>query len=188
VHKFSTDSTENKDKADTTEEETPMSESERKLTEENESLKSQHADLMDKYRRSIAESDNMRKRLTKQIDDAKVFGIQSFCKDLLAVADVLNKASADVTEEIVAKENSSYLKDVVEGVRLTEAQLQQVFRRHGLEKMDALGQKFDPNLHEALFQVPAPDKEPNTVVDVQTVGYVLHGRTIRPAKVGVSRK
>lgn len=67
----------------------------------------------------------MRKRLTKQIDDAKVFGIQSFCKDLLAVADVLNKASADVTEEIVAKENSSYLKDVVEGVRLTEAQLQQ---------------------------------------------------------------
>ena len=63
-----------------------------------------------------------------------------------------------------------------------------VFRRHGLEKMDALGQKFDPNQHEALFQVPVPDKEPNTVVDVQTIGYILHGRTIRPAKVGVSRK
>ena len=77
------------------------------------------------YRRSIAESDNMRKRLTKQIDDAKVFGIQSFVKDLLAVADVLNKASSDITEDIVMKENSSYLKDVVEGVRLTEAQLQQ---------------------------------------------------------------
>ena len=67
----------------------------------------------------------MRKRLTKQIDDAKVFGIQSFCKDLLVVADVLNKASSDITEDIVLKENSSYLKDVVEGVRLTEAQLQQ---------------------------------------------------------------
>jgi len=191
VHKFSTESTENKDKAETAEareEEPAISESERKLIDEHESLKALNADLMDKYRRSIAESDNMRKRLTKQIDDAKVFGIQSFCKDLLAVADVLNKASSDITEDIVMKENSSYLKDVVEGVRLTEAQLQQVFRRHGLEKMDALGQKFDPNQHEALFQVPMPDKEPNTVVDVQTVGYILHGRTIRPAKVGVSRK
>ena len=68
----------------------------------------------------------MRKRLTKQIEDAKVFGIQSFCKDLLEVGDVLSKASSDITDEIVAKESSSYLKDVVEGVRLTEAQLQQV--------------------------------------------------------------
>merc|ERR1712037_1064539 len=129
---FSTESTENKDKAETaegSEEEPAISESERKLMDEHESLKAQHADLMDKYRRSIAESDNMRKRLTKQIDDAKVFGIQSFVKDLLAVADVLNKASSDITEDVVRKENSSYLKDVVEGVRLTEAQLQQVFRR-----------------------------------------------------------
>lgn len=165
-----------------------MSESELKLIDDHALLKEQHEDLMDKYRRSIAESDNMRKRLTKQIEDAKVFGIQSFCKDLLEVGDVLSKASSDITDEIVAKESSSYLKDVVEGVRLTEAQLQQVFRRHGLVKMEPLGEKFDPNQHEALFQVPAPDKEPNTVVDVQTVGYLLNGRTIRPAKVGVSRK
>ena len=92
-----------------------------------------------------------------------------------------------VTDDQVASESQA-LKDMFEGLKLTENQLLQVFRRHGLEQEDPLGQKFDPNRHEALFQVPAPDKEPNTVVDVQKVGYVLQGRTIRPALVGVSKK
>ncbi len=170
----------------TTNESDQISEAEEQLRRDIEDLRARHDDLLDKYKRSIAESDNMRKRLTKQIDDAKVFGIQSFVKDLLEVADVLQRASAGVDEETLRE--SAYLNDVVSGVRLTEAQLHQVFRRHGLEKMEPLGEKFDPNFHEALFQVPAPDKEPNTVVDVQSEGYVLHGRTVRPAKVGVSKK
>lgn len=158
-----------------------VSEEVQKLREDLEASKKEREEITDKYRRSLAESDNMRKRLTKQIEDAKLFGIQGFCKDLLEVADVLKKASE-------VDEKNSTVKDVVEGVRLTETQLQQVFRRHGLEVEDPAGKKFDPNKHEAMFQVQNVEMEPNTVVDVQKVGYLLHGRTIRPALVGVSKK
>ena len=170
-----------------TEETAAASEQEQKLVAEVEELKAKNADIMDKYRRSLAESDNMRKRLTKQIEDAKVFGIQGFVKDLLEVSDVLNKAVNGVPEEALASE-SQYLRDMHQGLQLTESQLLQVYKRHGLEQENPLGQKFDPNKHEALFQIPAPDKDPNVVLDVQKVGYLLHGRTIRPALVGVSKK
>jgi len=141
--------------------------------------KSKHDDILDKYRRSIAESDNMRKRLTKQIEEAKIFGIQGFGKDLLEVADVLDKA-------VGMKDQSA--DDLHQGLQMTQAQLNQVFKRHGLEPINPMDEKFDPNKHEALFQVPFPDKDVNTVIDVQKVGYSLHGRTIRPALVGVSKK
>ena len=141
--------------------------------------KSKHDDILDKYRRSIAESDNMRKRLTKQIEEAKIFGIQGFGKDLLEVADVLDKA-------VGMKDQSA--DDLHQGLQMTQAQLNQVFKRHGMEPINPLDEKFDPNKHEALFQVPMPDKDVNTVVDVQKVGYSLRGRTIRPALVGVSKK
>lgn len=143
--------------------------------------------MLDKYRRSLAESENMRVRLTKRIDDAKVFGIQSFVKDLLEVADVLHKAVDGVSDEVLEHE-SRYMRDMYQGLQLTETQLQQVFTRHGLNQENPVGEKFDPNRHEALFQIPAPDSEPNTVLSVQKVGYVLSGRTIRPALVGVSKK
>lgn len=151
------------------------------LESSNTELKSKYDDIMDKYRRSIAESDNMRKRLTKQIEDAKIFGIQGFSKDILEVADVLDKAVGMGVE-------SQSVEDLHQGLKMTQAQLLQVFKRHGLETIDPLNEKFDPNKHDALFQIPDPSKEPNTVVNVQKVGYSLHGRTIRPASVGVSRK
>lgn len=152
------------------------------LTCTKNELQEKSDELMDKYRRSIAENDNMRKRLTKQIEEAKIFGIQSFGKDLLEVADVLSKAVEMGTE-------GQTLENMHQGLVMTQAQLSQVFKRHGLEPVSPeMGEKFDPNKHEALFQVPVPDKEPNVVVDVQKVGYSLRGRTIRPALVGVSKK
>jgi len=153
------------------------------LTASVEDWKSKHDEILDKYRRAIAESENMRKRLTKQIEDGKIFGIQSFSKDLLEVADVLDKAVSMGTEGQSAQ-------DLIKGLEMTQAQLHQVFKRHGLEKINPAEaeEKFDPNLHEALFQVPVPDKDPNIVMIVQKVGYSLQSRTIRPALVGVSRK
>ena len=152
------------------------------LTSSVEEWKSKHDEILDKYRRAIAESENMRKRLTKQIEDGKIFGIQNFSKDLLEVADVLDKAVSMGTEGQTAQ-------DMLKGLDMTKAQLSQVFKRHGLVKIDPETEaKFDPNLHEALFQVPAPDKDPNLVMVVQKPGYSLQGRTIRPALVGVSRK
>eukprot|EP00096_Caligus_rogercresseyi_P002105 TRINITY_DN1394_c0_g1_i1.p1 TRINITY_DN1394_c0_g1~~TRINITY_DN1394_c0_g1_i1.p1 ORF type:complete len:203 (-),score=86.70 TRINITY_DN1394_c0_g1_i1:221-829(-) len=152
-----------------------------KLSSELDELKDKNSELLDKYRRSIAENENMRKRLTKQIEDAKVFGIQGFCKDLLDVSDVLSKAVETLPEDAHP--------DIRDGMKLTESQLLQVFTRHGLVKENPLNEKFDPNKHEAAFQIPAPQGvEANIVLDVQKVGFILQGRTIRPAVVGVSKK
>ena len=156
-----------------------------KITSENKELETKSEGLLDKYRRAIAENDNMRKRLTKQIEDAKIFGIQGFCKDLLDVVDVLQKA-VDAAKAVEASSGSS----LAGGIELTQNQMHQVFNRHGLLQIAPIvGEtKFDTNKHEAMFQIPAPDKDPNIIMDVQKIGYSLHGRTIRPAIVGVSKK
>lgn len=148
------------------------------------SIKENHL-FQDKYQRSLAETENVRQRMAKQIDDAKLFGIQGFCKDLLEVADILNKATDSVPKEEIGNSNP-YLKNLYDGLTMTETQIQKVFVRHGLVKINpSEGEKFDPNLHEALFQQNSPDKECNTVAVVTKIGYQLHHRTIRPALVGV---
>jgi len=128
----------------------------------------------------------MRKRLTKQIDDAKIFGIQSFCKDLLEVSDILGHATEAVPKEELNDKNP-HLKTLYEGLTMTKAQLNQVFKRNGLEQVNPINEKFNPNFHEALFQQEVPNKEPGTVVVVSKIGYKLHERVIRPALVGVCK-
>nr|XP_036230667.1 grpE protein homolog, mitochondrial isoform X2 [Bactrocera oleae] len=149
--------------------ESAVAEATKKLTEEIEilskevnDLKEKNDELLDKYKRSLADSENLRTRLTKQIADAKVFGIQSFCKDLLEVADTLGHATEAVPKD-------------------------QVFKRHGLEPINPLNEKFNPNMHEALFEKDDATVEPSTVVVVTKLGYKLHERCIRPALVGVSK-
>lgn len=157
------------------------------LNEKVKSLEEQNTDLLDKYRRSLADGENIRQRLNKQIQDAKVFGIQSFCKDLLEVADTLGHATNAVPKDELNAKNP-HLKNLYDGLVLTKNSLEQVFKRHGLEVIDPLNSKFDPNIHEALFQKECTDIEPGLVVEVTKIGYKLHNRCIRPALVGVSRK
>lgn len=128
----------------------------------------------------------MRKRLTKQIDDAKIFGIQSFCKDLLDVSDILATATETVPKEQL-NDSNPHLKNLFEGLTMTKEQLSKVFKRNGLEPINPLNEKFNPNFHEALFQQDVPNAAPNTVVVVSKIGYKLHERCIRPALVGVSK-
>ncbi|KAK2712407.1 grpE protein homolog, mitochondrial-like [Artemia franciscana] len=169
-----------------------LSEAEKRLTEEVETLakeanaiKERTLELEDKYKRALAESENMRRRLTKQIEDAKIFGIQSFCKDLLEVADILAKATEVVPEsELVS---NLPLKNLYQGLKMTEKQLQAVFRRNGLTQINPVGEMFDPNQHEALFQQPNTGKKSGTVVVVSKIGYKLKDRTVRPACVGVAQ-
>lgn len=167
-----------------------LPESERKLVGEVADLKKELEDktkeLDDKYKRALADGENMRRRLTKQIEDAKLFGIQGFCKDLLEVADILGHATEAVPKEEISDSNP-HLKNLYEGLTMTKAQLNQVFKRHGLEQVNPLNEKFNPNLHEALFQQEVQNVEPNTVVVVSKIGYKLHERCIRPALVGVSK-
>ncbi|KAF5289465.1 hypothetical protein FQR65_LT11838 [Abscondita terminalis] len=157
-----------------------------KLNKEIASLNEKNIELMDKYKRSLADGENLRNRLTKQIADAKLFGIQGFCKDLLDVADVLSKATESVPKEEIS-DNNPHLKNLYEGLMMMEAQLKTVFKRHGLEAVDPLDEKFDPNFHEALFQQEVKGKTPGSVVVVSKIGYKLHDRVIRPALVGVSK-
>lgn len=136
----------------------------------------------DQYLRALAETENVRKRMTNQIEEARLFGIQTFAKDLLEIADILDRAMQSVDKDAL-KESSKQFKSLYEGLSMTDAQLQKIFKRNGLEKVDPEGEKFDPNRHEALYQVKG-DK-PGIVMDVTQVGYILNGRTIRSAKVGV---
>lgn len=170
-----------------------LTENEKKLTseieglkKETESLTEKAKELDDKYKRALADGENLRRRLTKQIEDAKLFGIQGFCKDLLEVADILGHATEAVPKEEISDKNP-HLKNLYEGLTMTKAQLNQVFKRHGLETVNPLNEKFNPNLHEALFQQEVQNVEPNTVVVVSKIGYKLHERCIRPALVGVSK-
>lgn len=170
-----------------------LPENERKLAGEIADLKKdletateKSKELDDKYKRALADGENLRRRLTKQIEDAKLFGIQGFCKDLLEVADILGHATEAVPKEEISDSNP-HLKNLYEGLTMTKAQLNQVFKRHGLEQVNPLNEKFNPNLHEALFQQEVQNVEPNTVVVVSKIGYKLHERCIRPALVGVSK-
>ncbi|KAL8609837.1 GrpE protein 1, mitochondrial [Nucella lapillus] len=157
---------------------------EKALVEEKNKLQEDLKDLKDKYVRSLAEMENVRQRMKKQVDDAKLYGIQGFCKDLLEVADILQAATHSVPKDQLS--SSPHLKDLFDGLTMTESQLQKVLGRHGLMPVSpAEGEKFNPNIHEALFQVPTTDKEGDTVAVVQKIGYKLHDRTLRPALVGV---
>ncbi|XP_012675872.1 grpE protein homolog 1, mitochondrial [Clupea harengus] len=161
-----------------------QSSAEKALTEEKAQLEEQVKELTDKYKRALADTENLRRRSQKMVEDAKMYGIQGFCKDLLEVADILEKATECVPKEAVTSENP-HLKNLYDGLVMTDGQMQKVFTKHSLVKINPDGQKFDPYEHEALFHAPIPGKEPGTVAAVTKVGYKLHGRTLRPALVGV---
>lgn len=156
------------------------------LSRELAAMKEEHSDLLNKYKRALADGENMRKRLLKQIDEAKIFGIQNFCKDLIDVADVLGHATQAVPKDKL--KGNADLRNLYEGLNLTRASLLQVFKRHGLETLDPINEKFDPNLHEALYQTEDDTVEADTVIQVTKLGYKLHKRCIRPALVGVSKR
>jgi molecular chaperone GrpE len=121
---FSSKKEEEASKTAAEEEKTEVSEAEKALNERIAELEEKHAEVFDKYRRSLADFENLRNRMNKQVSDAKIFGIQGFCKDLLEVADVLNKAVTAVPSE--ALQESQYLKDMHQGLQLTESQLLKV--------------------------------------------------------------
>ncbi|KAJ7403360.1 GrpE protein 1, mitochondrial [Pitangus sulphuratus] len=160
------------------------SSAEKLLAEEKAKLEEQLKEVTDKYRRALADAENVRQRSQKLVEEAKLYGIQSFCKDLLEVADILEKATESVPKEEI-KDDNPHLKSLYEGLVMTEVQIQKVFKKHGLLRLDPVGAKFDPYEHEALFHTPMEGKEPGTIALVSKIGYKLHGRTLRPALVGV---
>jgi molecular chaperone GrpE len=150
-----------------------------------EALTAEAADLRDKLLRTLAEMENLRRRTEREVADAKSYAIAAFARDVLNVADNMERALAAVPAEAVT--HDAALKTLVEGVELTERELAKALEKHGVRRVEAAGGKFDPNLHQAMFEVPNPEVPTGTVVQVVQAGYVLGERILRPALVGVAK-
>ena len=142
------------------------------------------AELNDRLLRALAETENLRRRGRREREETAKFAISGFARDVLSVADNLRRALDAVPGD--AADNEA-LGSLVGGIELTERELATVFQRHGVEKIEAAGEKFDHNLHEAMFEIPTADAEPGTVIQVVETGYLLNGRLLRAARVGIAR-
>jgi molecular chaperone GrpE len=143
------------------------------------------ADYKDKLLRSLAEMENLRKRTERQVADARDYGIAAFARDILAVADNMERALGALDADLREKADAG-TKALLDGVELTERELLKVLEKHGVKKFDPLGEKFDPNLHQAMYQVPDPSRPAGTVAQVVQPGYMIGDRMLRPALVGVA--
>ena len=148
-------------------------------------LQAERDDLKDKLLRTLAEMENLRRRTEREISDAKAYAVTSFARDLLGSADNLRRALESVPETARAAADTA-LKAVVEGVELTERELLKTLERHGVRKIDPQGEKFDPNLHQAMFEAPDAGIAKGLVSKVVQTGYKIGERVLRPALVGVS--
>ena len=149
-----------------------------------EALQDELDKAKDQLLRTAAEAENVRKRARKEREDASRFAISGFAKDLLDVADNLRRALDAVPEDLAADER---VKTFVDGIEATERAMLRTFEKNGIEKLEPLDEPFDPNFHEVMFEGPAPDKAPGTIIQVVETGYVLNGRILRPARVGVAQ-
>lgn len=136
--------------------------------------------------RAMADTANSIRQKNKQVDDARVFAITKFAKDMLEVSDNLTRATAAVKATDASPD--SPLFTLLEGIKAVDLQLYKVMGAHGVAKTEALGKPFDANLHQALFEVPTADSAPGTVVQEIQAGYTINGRILRPSSVGVARK
>lgn len=143
------------------------------------------AELKDKLLRALAENENTIRRARKEREDTAKFAAANMARDVLTVADNLRRALDTISDEL--RDADGPAKGLIDGVQLTERELMATMERHGIKKIDPMGQKFDHNFHEAMFEVPTADAEPGTVVQVLQAGYVIHERLLRAAQVGIAK-
>ena len=150
--------------------------------EQIEALEAQRDEYRDRFMRALADSENMRKRSERDRREAEKYGGSRLARDLLSVYDNLTRALGAISEE--QKEENAAL---VEGVELTLKELVSVFGKHGVETITPeVGEKFDPQLHQAMFEAPLPDTKKDDIIQVMADGFMLHDRLLRPAQVGLS--
>lgn len=151
-----------------------------------ETLQKDAAEARDRMLRTLAEMENLRKRTTKEVADARLYGITGFARDVLDIADNLQRALDAVPAEARAAADPGLIS-LIEGVELTERSLLNALEKHGVKKFDPQGQKFDPNFQQAMFEVPDASVPSGTVVQVVQAGYTIGERVLRPALVGVAK-
>ena len=149
-------------------------------------LKDEVAASKDRLLRLAAEMENLRKRTEREKAEATLYAASNFARDLLTVADNLGRALQALPEE--ERDHAGTIeKNLIIGVEATERELHNVFQRHGIKKINTVGHKFDPNFHQAIFEVPTSEKPPGIVMQEMQAGYQVGERCLRPAMVGVSK-
>jgi molecular chaperone GrpE len=151
--------------------------------EETLSLEDELANMKDQWLRAVAESENLRRRAQKEKEDALKYAAVTFARDMITITDYIEQALASME-----KSNAEDIKPFLTGVQMTANELQNVFSRHGIKKIDPLNKKFDPNLHQAMMEVESQDQEPGEIVSIMQHGYTMHDRLLRPSMVTVAKK
>src|SRR5881227_1454375 len=151
-----------------------------------EALAKEAAEARDKMLRTLAEMENLRKRTVREVSDARTYGISGFARDVLDIADNLQRALDAVPAEARAAADPG-LKALIEGVELTERSLLNALEKNGVRKFEPSGEKFDPNFQQAMYEVPDPSVPPGTIAQVVQAGYMIGERVLRPALVAVSK-
>jgi molecular chaperone GrpE len=149
-------------------------------------LKAEAADLKERLLRALAEAENTRRRAEREKADASQYAVTKFARDMLSVADNLKRA-LDAYPPDARAGAAPQIKAVIEGIEATERHLQSTLERHGVKMIDTNGARFDPNLHQAIAEVPAEGKQPGSIVNVVQTGYLIADRLLRPAMVTVAR-
>jgi len=148
-------------------------------------IEAEAADLKDKLLRALAEAENVRRRAERDRVDASKYAAANFAREMLKAADNMRRALESVSDE--ARRENEALENLFVGLEITEREMLNAFERTGVRPIEALGQRFDHNLHEAMFELEDPDHPAGTVVQVLETGYMLHDRLLRPSKVGVGK-
>jgi molecular chaperone GrpE len=151
-----------------------------------EAVTREAAELKDRLLRALAEMENLRRRSEREATDARLYGIAGFARDVLGVADNMRRALDSVGADLRERADEG-VKSLIDGVDLTERELLKVMEKHGIKRIDPQGEKFDPNFHQAVYEVPDSSVAAGTVVQVMQAGYKLGERVLRPAMVGIAK-
>jgi molecular chaperone GrpE len=149
------------------------------------SLDRELAEMKDRLLRTLAEMENLRKRTEREVADSRLYGVASFARDVLGVADNIRRALDAVPAEALA--NGQAMKVLVDGVELTERELLKALEKNGVRQFTPHGEKFDPNVHQAMYEVPDPSVPAGSIVQVMQPGYMIGERVLRPALVAVAK-
>jgi len=144
------------------------------------------AEYKDKLLRTLAEMENLRRRTEREVADARLYGIAGFAREVLAVADNMHRALGAVGPEL-REQGDAQVKSLIEGVELTERELLKALEKSGVKKFSPQGEKFDPNVHQAMFEMESAEVPPGHVAQVIQAGYMIGDRVLRPALVAVAK-
>ena len=177
--------------ADKTSDENSTNYNDNKINETNDesnnlNLENQVKDLKDQLMRTLADGENLRKRTTKEIEHSKKYSHITFVKDLISSVDNLQRALESVPDD--KSQLTEPVKNLFIGLEIVEKEIVTTFEKHNIKQISPLGEKFNYNFHQAMFEVPTNESEPGIVVEVSQKGYLLHDRLVRPAMVGISKK